>query len=71
MVLVADGQARAFETVFDRHGRAALSLAYFAGFTHTDIAASLSVLVGTVKGRKRLGLARLRIAFGDPPDALA
>ena len=51
--------------------RNVIELAYFGGFTHTEIAAMLSLPVGTVKGSMRLGLARLRIAFGDPADALA
>jgi RNA polymerase sigma-70 factor (ECF subfamily) len=37
-----------------------IELAYFAGFTHTEIAAMLDVPVGTVKGRMRLGLQKLR-----------
>jgi RNA polymerase sigma-70 factor, ECF subfamily len=37
-----------------------IELAYFGGFTHTEIAAMLDAPVGTVKGRMRLGLAKLR-----------
>ena len=51
--------------------RNVIELAYFGGCTHTEIAAMLSLPVGTVKGRMRLGLTRLRIAFGDPADAIA
>jgi RNA polymerase sigma-70 factor, ECF subfamily len=40
--------------------REALSLAYFDGLSHTEIAERLSVPVGTVKGRIRLALDRLR-----------
>ena len=37
-----------------------IELAYFGGFTHTEIAAILETPVGTVKGRMRLGLEKLR-----------
>jgi RNA polymerase sigma-70 factor (ECF subfamily) len=38
-------------------------LAYFGGFTHTQIADMLGQPVGTVKGRMRLGLEKLRRAL--------
>jgi RNA polymerase sigma-70 factor, ECF subfamily len=37
-----------------------IELAYFGGFTHTQIADMLATPVGTVKGRMRLGLDKLR-----------
>jgi RNA polymerase sigma-70 factor (ECF subfamily) len=40
--------------------RRVIELAYFAGFTHTQIADMLTIPVGTVKGRMRLGLEKLR-----------
>ena len=40
-----------------------LELAYFGGFTHTEIASMLEMPVGTVKGRMRLGLAKLRLTM--------
>jgi RNA polymerase sigma-70 factor (ECF subfamily) len=40
--------------------RRVIELAYFDGLTHTQIAARLEQPVGTVKGRMRLGLAKLR-----------
>jgi RNA polymerase sigma-70 factor (ECF subfamily) len=40
--------------------RHVIELAYFGGFTHTEIASMLDTPVGTVKGRMRLGLNRLR-----------
>ncbi len=49
--------------------RRVIELAYFGGFTHTQIAAMLAVPVGTVKGRMRLGLTKLRIALSDPQTA--
>src|SRR6185312_13110937 len=40
--------------------RKVIELAYFGGFTHTEIASILDTPVGTVKGRMRLGLQKLR-----------
>ena len=37
-----------------------IELAYFGGFTHTEIAELLNAPVGTIKGRMRLGLMKLR-----------
>jgi RNA polymerase sigma-70 factor, ECF subfamily len=40
--------------------RRVIELAYFGGFTHLEIASMLGTPVGTVKGRMRLGLQKLR-----------
>jgi RNA polymerase sigma-70 factor (ECF subfamily) len=45
--------------------RQVIELAYFGGFTHSEISELLEVPAGTVKGRMRLGLAKLRLALGD------
>jgi RNA polymerase sigma-70 factor (ECF subfamily) len=37
-----------------------IDLAYFGGFTHSQIAEMLDMPIGTVKGRARLGLEKLR-----------
>ena len=37
-----------------------IELSYFGGFTHTQIAEMLETPIGTVKGRMRLGLDKLR-----------
>jgi RNA polymerase sigma-70 factor (ECF subfamily) len=42
-----------------------IELAYFGGFTHTEIAEMLETPVGTVKGRMRLGLKKLRDQLGS------
>ncbi len=47
-----------------------IELAYFDGMTHVQIATLLDQPVGTVKGRMRLGLAKMRIALGPPAEAL-
>ena len=40
-----------------------LELAYFAGFTQSQIAELMEMPIGTVKGRMRLGLAKLRVSL--------
>lgn len=45
--------------------RHALELAFFAGLTHGEIAARTGTPLGTVKGRVRLGLRRLRRDLSD------
>ena len=40
--------------------REVIALAYFGQLSHTEIAEQLSLPVGTVKGRMRLGLTKLR-----------
>jgi RNA polymerase sigma-70 factor (ECF subfamily) len=45
--------------------RQVIELAYFGGFSHIQIAEMLKLPAGTVKGRMRLGLSKLRLALGD------
>ena len=40
--------------------RKVLELAYFSGYTHTEIAELLDLPLGTVKGRMRLGLKKIK-----------
>jgi RNA polymerase sigma-70 factor, ECF subfamily len=49
--------------------RRVVELAYDGGLTHVEIAARIGVPLGTVKGRMRLALAKLRLSLGDllPP----
>jgi RNA polymerase sigma-70 factor, ECF subfamily len=42
-----------------------IELAYFGGFTHSEIAEMLETPLGTVKGRMRLGLEKLRTVLGE------
>jgi RNA polymerase sigma-70 factor (ECF subfamily) len=42
-----------------------LELAYFGGFTHIEIADMLGAPVGTVKGRMRLRLKKMRAQLGE------
>jgi RNA polymerase sigma-70 factor (ECF subfamily) len=55
---------RAIETLPSEQSQV-IELAYFGGFTHTEIAAMLRAPVGTVKGRMRLGLKKLRDELGQ------
>src|SRR3954468_6025425 len=47
-----------------------IELAYFGGFTHTEIAEMLDAPVGTVKGRMRLGLKKMRAQLGQGQVAI-
>ena len=42
-----------------------IELAYFGGFSHSEIAEMLSVPLGTVKGRMRLGLEKMRSELAE------
>jgi RNA polymerase sigma-70 factor (ECF subfamily) len=42
-----------------------IELAYFGGFTHSEIARMLEMPLGTVKGRMRLGLEKIRARFAE------
>ena len=46
-----------------------LELAYFSGYTHVEIAELVDVPLGTVKGRMRLGLKKIRDYF-DSQDVV-
>jgi RNA polymerase sigma-70 factor (ECF subfamily) len=57
----------ALEQLPDEQSRV-IELAFFGGLTHVQIASMLDTPVGTVKGRMRLGLAKMRMALGDPAE---
>ena len=42
-----------------------IGLAYFGGFSHSEIAQILSMPLGTVKGRMRLGLEKIRLSLAE------
>jgi RNA polymerase sigma-70 factor (ECF subfamily) len=42
-----------------------IALAYYAGFTHSEIAGLLNMPLGTIKGRMRLGLQKVRANLGE------
>ena len=47
-----------------------IELAYFGGYSQSEIASMLDTPIGTVKGRMRLGLEKLRGRLGPPiPEA--
>jgi RNA polymerase sigma-70 factor (ECF subfamily) len=50
--------------------RQVIELAYFGGFSHTQIAELLKLPTGTVKGRMRLGLAKLRGTLAGMTEAV-
>jgi RNA polymerase sigma-70 factor (ECF subfamily) len=46
-----------------------IELAYYGGFTHVEIAEIINEPLGTVKGRMRLGLTKMRGALAGEEDA--
>jgi RNA polymerase sigma-70 factor (ECF subfamily) len=51
--------------------REALELAYYGGFSQSELAERLGQPVGTIKSRMFAGLARLRELLADPPGEAA
>src|SRR3954452_20127257 len=48
-----------------------IELAYFGGFSHSEIASMLDTPIGTVKGRMRLGLQKMRGELNGLAEAFA
>ncbi len=48
--------------------RLVLELAYYQGLSHSEIAQSTGIALGTIKTRIRLGLSKLRSALGHSED---
>jgi RNA polymerase sigma-70 factor (ECF subfamily) len=61
--LEAQRVRRAMESLTETQ-RGAVQLAYFGGYTHTEVAALLGIPLGTAKTRIRDGLIRLRDTLG-------
>jgi len=47
-----------------------IELAYFGGFSHSEIAELLNTPIGTIKGRMRLGLDKMRTALAGGIDGV-
>jgi RNA polymerase sigma-70 factor (ECF subfamily) len=63
-------QVRSALSELPKDQRQVIELAYFGGFTHMQIAEMLRLPPGTVKGRMRLGLTKMRLALDDPAGVL-
>jgi RNA polymerase sigma-70 factor (ECF subfamily) len=63
-------QVREALEVLPDEQRQVIKLAYFGGFSHTQIGEMLELPTGTVKGRMRLGLAKMRIELVDHQEVL-
>ena len=64
------GRVRDALAVLPSDQRHVIELAFFGGFTHSQIAGLLELPAGTVKGRMRLGLKKLRLLL-DVPSGVA
>ena len=64
-----DEVRRALETLPPEQLRV-LELAYFSGYTHVEIADLLDLPLGTVKGRMRLGLKKIKSYFDSQGMAI-
>lgn len=60
---VASEEIRGVLDELPREQRRVIELAYFGGFTQSEIASMLNTPLGTVKGRMRLGLEKLKVVF--------
>ena len=69
------GRLRRALGLLPREQSQVIELAYFGGFSHSEIAEMIGVPLGTIKGRMRLGLEKIRATLtegfpeGDAPGA--
>lgn len=63
-------QVRAALSELPGEQRQVIELSYYGGFSHAEISAMLELPAGTVKGRMRLGLTKLRLALADPREVI-
>lgn len=67
VALSIDGErVRAALATLPGEQRQAIELAYFGGYSHSEIARMLAIPAGTVKGRLRIGLQKLRALLDQP-----
>ncbi len=66
-VLIEHERVRAAMARLSEAQRQAVSLAYYGGLTHSEIAAEIKAPIGTVKTRLRDGMIRLRDDLGVTP----
>lgn len=59
-IIVQRDTLKASMATLPEEQRQTIELAYFSGYSQTEIAGAMGVPVGTVKGRMRLGLQKLR-----------
>jgi RNA polymerase sigma-70 factor, ECF subfamily len=59
------GRLRQALGLLPREQSQVIELAYFGGFSHSEIANMLGAPVGTVKGRMRLGLEKIRATLAE------
>src|SRR5437016_5866156 len=62
---VQSGQLRAALMNIPSEQRLVIELAYFQGWTHSEIAEGCEIPLGTVKARMRLGLSHLRLQLAQ------
>jgi RNA polymerase sigma-70 factor (ECF subfamily) len=64
------GRLRQALGILPREQSQVIELAYFGGFSHSEIADMIGVPLGTIKGRMRLGLEKIRatLAEGIPEE---
>ena len=62
---VQSAQLRAALLNIPSEQRMVIELAYFQGWTHSEIAAGCEIPLGTVKARMRLGLSHLRVLLAQ------
>ena len=58
-------ETRALMSALSDEQRRVIELSFYSGFSHGEIADVLGVPLGTVKGRMRLGLEKMRHALGE------
>ena len=51
--------------ILPREQSQVIELAYFGGFSHSEIAEMLGAPLGTIKGRMRLGLEKIRVTLAE------